>query len=292
MYTRNVIDNAEPKRKRPKTEITRELFLYSGNQCAFPGCMKPLLNNQGSYVAEIAHIEGVGASSARHNKNLSTEDLRAVSNLMLMCPNHHVEIDDKKRVGEFTVEALLEMKAKHESKFRDAVAQMSAEIGDLTDLVPTYPTSLHAFGIEPEDEYHSEELSAVRSFVDVLANLPPAARQVLTVMVGQSAPHRAYGRTELRAAAIAVEKSVSNVDSDEYGQLLLLLQDRGLVDWQDDDGIAMLWLNGTAKENDSELDVLLELRAVFGKNSPALRRALVDLDFSIIDEAPTRESDE
>lgn len=287
-------ENTEPKRKRPKAEITRELFLYSGNQCAFPGCMKPLLNKKGSYVAEIAHIEGVAASSARHNKKLSNDDLRAVSNLMLMCPNHHVEIDDKKRLGEFTVKVLLEMKEKHESKFRDAVAQMSAEIGDLTDLVPIYPTSLHAFGIAPEDEYHDEELSAVRSFVDVLAKLPPAARRVLTVAVGQSKPSRAYGKAALEAAAIAVEKSVSNVDLGEYHQLLLLLKDRGLVDWNEDDvdvdDIAMLWLNGTTKENESELDVLQGVRAVFKNNPTALRSALVDLDFSLLDQAPMKES--
>ncbi|MDJ1114942.1 hypothetical protein [Microbacterium dauci] len=282
-------DSTGPKRKRPKSEITRELFLYSGNQCAFPGCRKPLLNKKGSYVAQIAHIEGVGLSAARHNPKLSDDDLRAVTNLMLMCPNHHVEIDDTKRLAEFTVEALREMKANHEAKFREAVSQMSAEIGDLTDLEPVYPTSLHALGIAPEDEFHDEELSAVRGFIDELAKLPPAARQVLAVAVGQSRPSHAFGPSELEVHAIAVERSVANVDAGDYGQLLVLLRDRGFIDWDDDDTAnVMLWLKGTARGNESELDVLLELRSLFGNDSVSIRRALVDLDFSILDEAPVK----
>lgn len=284
-------DNTDPKRKRPKSEITRELFLHSGNQCAFTDCTKPLLNKKGSYVAQIAHIEGVGVTSARHNPKLSDDDLRAVSNLMLMCPNHHTEIDDKKRLDEFTVEALREMKATHEAKYREAIARMSEDIGDATDLEPIYPSSLHAFGIAPDDEFHDEELVAVRSFVASLAKLPPAARQVLTVAVGQSTPSRTYGKRELGVHAIAVERSVTNVDQGDYGQLLMLLQDRGFIDWQDDSGVAMLWLDGKARDSDSELDVLLELREVFGTDSAALRRALVDLDFSILDDAPAKQWD-
>jgi len=287
-----VTDNTDPKRKRPKSEITRELFLYSGNQCAFTDCTKPLLNKKGSYVAEIAHIEGVGVTSARHNPKLSDDDLRAVSNLMLMCPNHHTEIDDKKRLDEFTVDALREMKATHEAKYREAIARMSEDIGDATDLEPIYPTSLHAFGYDHDHEFHDEELAAVRSFVDLLAKLPPAARQVLTVVIGQSKPNQMSGKRELEAPAIAVEKSVTRVGEGDYRQILLLLRKRGLVDWDDEPSdIAMLWLNGTVKDSDSELDVLLELWEVFGTDSAALRRALVDLDFSILDDAPAKQWD-
>ena len=286
-------ENISPTRKRPKSAVTRELFLYSGNQCSFTGCTKPLLNKKGSYVAEIAHIEGVGVKSARHNPKLSDDDLRKVSNLMLMCPNHHTEIDDKQRLSEFTVEALREMKEKHEGKFRDAIMQMSADIGDLTDLEPIYPTSLHAFGFLPEDEFHDEEMAAVRDFIDTLAKLPPAARQILVVAVGQSNPSGIRGLSNrLEAPAIAVERSVTRVGEGDYGQLLRLLRQRGLLDWDDDfEGTVMLDLNGKSKINDSELDVLLELRSVFGDDKDALRRAIVELDFSIIDTAPARTLD-
>ncbi|WP_298038939.1 hypothetical protein [uncultured Microbacterium sp.] len=279
--------NTNPTRKRPKSEITRELFLYSGNQCAFPGCSKPLLNKKGSYVAQIAHIEGVGKSSARHNQKLSDEDLRAVANLMLMCPNHHIEVDDKKRLAEFTVEALRAMKEKHEAKFRDAISQMSEEIGDLTDAEPTYPTSLHAFGIKPDDDFHDEELAAVRSAIDRLAKLPPSARQILVVAIGQSKPGGGWGQV-LEASAIAVEKIVTNIDREEYRQLLGVLQERNFLDWDDNDGHSVLQIKGTAKDGSSELNLLLELEAAFRGNSVALRRTVVELDFSVLDQAPEK----
>lgn len=47
----------EPKRLAPTTDVTRDLYLRSGNRCAYPDCNQPLMRSDGVLVGEIAHIE-------------------------------------------------------------------------------------------------------------------------------------------------------------------------------------------------------------------------------------------
>ena len=63
-------------------------------------------------MGEIAHIEGVGKRSARHNPNLSEDRLNDFDNLILLCHEHHTKVDDKK--NGYTVSQLREMKCQHE----------------------------------------------------------------------------------------------------------------------------------------------------------------------------------
>ncbi len=44
-------------RLAPKAEILRALFARSGNQCAFPGCTQPLINDKNKFIAQVCHIE-------------------------------------------------------------------------------------------------------------------------------------------------------------------------------------------------------------------------------------------
>lgn len=46
-----------PKRLAPTRDTVRELYLKSGNRCAFPGCNKALFNAKGVFVGHICHIE-------------------------------------------------------------------------------------------------------------------------------------------------------------------------------------------------------------------------------------------
>jgi hypothetical protein len=54
------------QRLAPKGETLRELFLRSGNLCAYPGCSKFMLSENGKFVGQLRHIEaaeeGVSAS--------------------------------------------------------------------------------------------------------------------------------------------------------------------------------------------------------------------------------------
>ena len=45
----------EVKRLAPKQEILRELYIKSGNECAYPGCHNVLVDENGKFVGYILH---------------------------------------------------------------------------------------------------------------------------------------------------------------------------------------------------------------------------------------------
>lgn len=101
-------------RRKPIPERTiKALFAKSRNMCAFEGCRRMIVDETTNTVmGEIAHIEGVGKRSARHNPNLPEERLNDHDNLILLCHEHHVLVDDKH--NGYSVLQLREMKRKHE----------------------------------------------------------------------------------------------------------------------------------------------------------------------------------
>ena len=65
----------------------------------------------GSNVSNICHIEGYKPGSKRYNPNLGDNQKNALENLILLCPNHHKEVDNSE---EYTVEMLKNIKREHE----------------------------------------------------------------------------------------------------------------------------------------------------------------------------------
>ena len=97
-------------------EQIRTLFAKTGNQCAFPGCMQPLIDDDEDYLAEICHIEGANEGSQRYNSEMTDEERRNVNNLVVLCRIHHAKVD--KNPGKFTVSCLQKIKANHEKLSR------------------------------------------------------------------------------------------------------------------------------------------------------------------------------
>ena len=117
----------EVKRLAPKQEVLRELYIKSGNECAYPGCHNVLVDENGNFVGEVCHIEAAMPGGERFNPNMTNEDRRSFGNLMLMCHQHHVVTDD---VEKYTVEKLKEMKRNHEAKYSGIIGQMMNSITD------------------------------------------------------------------------------------------------------------------------------------------------------------------
>ena len=101
-------------RKAPKIDVLRALFARSGNQCAFPGCVQPLVNPKNQFIGQLCHIEGALPGGQRYNKHQTEEERREYNNLILLCYPHHIETND---VLTYTVETLKAIKFKHESSF-------------------------------------------------------------------------------------------------------------------------------------------------------------------------------
>ncbi|HEY1378217.1 MAG TPA: hypothetical protein VGF55_15565 [Gemmataceae bacterium] len=112
---------AKAKRKAPDKETLRELFLKSGNVCAFPGCTHLMMNKDGEFIGQVCHIEAAEEGGERFNENMTDEERATFPNLMLMCYEHHVVTND---VDKYPVPRLQAMKAEHEAKFTDPTRAM------------------------------------------------------------------------------------------------------------------------------------------------------------------------
>ena len=92
----------------------KRLFGLSGNQCAFPGCIKTLVNTINAKDSNICHIEAANKGGERYNFLMTDEQRADYSNLIVLCVQHHDETND---IEKYTVEVLQNMKQKHESDF-------------------------------------------------------------------------------------------------------------------------------------------------------------------------------
>lgn len=93
------------------------LWGRSGNMCAFPECKKVLvadesLSDDPSVIGEEAHIVGRKEDGPRGKSDLTTEQRDYYSNLILLCRNHHKQIDDQE--NEYPVQTLSDYKVNHE----------------------------------------------------------------------------------------------------------------------------------------------------------------------------------
>ena len=59
------------KRLAPRGETLRELFLKSGNLCAFPGCASLMMNAEGVFVGQVCHIEAAEVGGERFNPSMT-----------------------------------------------------------------------------------------------------------------------------------------------------------------------------------------------------------------------------
>lgn len=102
------------KRLAPKKETLIRLFAKSGNKCAFENCTHKLFAADGTFIAEVCHIEAVMPKGERFNPKMNDEERRQEENLIVLCHAHHKITDNE---DEYTVAKLKSIKQKHEAKF-------------------------------------------------------------------------------------------------------------------------------------------------------------------------------
>lgn len=107
--------------------------LLSYNQCAFPGCSVEIVGPPDpespirGLRGDICHIVSPSARGPRPNSGLTREQLNHHDNLILLCNNHHREID-RVNPDKYTPEVLKEMKRTHQAAVRDRVIKKSQSI--------------------------------------------------------------------------------------------------------------------------------------------------------------------
>jgi hypothetical protein len=153
-------------RLKPTPSTLRALFAKSGNQCAFPGCIHPLINHKNKFVANVCHIEAAMPKGARYNDMQSDEERRNYNNLMLLCYAHHVETNDET----YTVEKLKKLKYEHESKSglsdfkidEAALHQIIDEMNDFWEKIERLNDIEHVF------KEFAFDIEAKSSFFDLI----------------------------------------------------------------------------------------------------------------------------
>ena len=176
------------KSMKPTVEVLRELYLKSGNQCAFPGCYNVMVDDNGNFIGQICHIEAAEAGGERFNPNMTNEERRAFENLMLMCYAHHVETND---VVKYPVSELKRMKREHEDKFSSIIQKMSNSVIDY-GIVNQYSKTMMCkrlsdvmeFGCT--DEENLENSKVLNGLIDKLIDVPIETRYLLAIMVSRS----------------------------------------------------------------------------------------------------------
>jgi len=96
------------------------LLAKAGGQCEFKGCNKFLYEDDVTkeYLknGQYAHIIAVSPQGPRGDDDLSDKLAKDLSNVMLLCPEHHKLIDS--HIDNYTVDELRRMKKEHEVHVR------------------------------------------------------------------------------------------------------------------------------------------------------------------------------
>lgn len=273
------------KRLPPVDGTTRELYLYSGNQCAFTGCTEALLQQDGNWNCEVAHIYGVKPSSARGNHNLTNEELRESSNLVLLCPNHHNKIDNKNLESTYTVDVVREIKAQHEAKFRTALNGLARIIDSTTAHVVKRPENLCAldgFCTNMTEDEIRENVALAAPFVDALIKQPAALRDVISLVLVHGSTENTRGSTRVRASATRIQGVSSSITVDELHRRAQSLElDRLLSFEEDDDHWYFVLVDPTAAS--VRWDLFVAIHELAAGRADIIRRIIDDLDFSVMD---------
>jgi hypothetical protein len=173
------------KRLTPKPETLRELFLKSGNQCAFPGCSRLMMNEDGDFVGQICHIEAAETGGERFNPKMTNEARRSIKNLMLMCHEHHVVTNN---VAKYPAAALQKMKKEHEAKFTSVEKKMLKAIEDQTKAItPGASASLAKIAATlkwdlPNAE-REERVTLLAEMVEKFRRVPLRSRQLFAIIL-------------------------------------------------------------------------------------------------------------
>ena len=109
------------------------LWGLSAARCAFPGCREvcilegTALERPSARRGRIAHIVAHSDTGPRSSPSLSPQKRREYENLILLCANHHDDVDAHDAT--YTVEILRQWKREHEQWVKTSLAQEMPKVG-------------------------------------------------------------------------------------------------------------------------------------------------------------------
>jgi hypothetical protein len=271
-----------PRRLTPTAEVARDLYLRSGNRCAFPGCVQALMTADGILVGEIAHIEAALPSGPRFRAEMTNEQRRAFDNLLLLCGTHHTIVDVDVRT--WTVETLQNLKRSHETVYTGAIDRLRSTVSDVTEGTTWQPaTNLkrldHTIGLAPAELAVS--LGILDKLAERLAALPVGARSLLAVIVSRGKVASMNRHHEV-AISLALLQQIVDCSRSELGEYIAVLEDAGFttLDAEFAEVPEILVRNSTQEIG---WPVMAELHDLAAGNAALVRQVIVDLNFTAFD---------
>lgn len=149
MANKKTIDKA----RQYKPSTIRRLDTLSGNECANPNCINKLIAEDGvSIISKICHIAAASKGGPRYDENMTDDERRAYENLILLCDEHHVIVDNKENESKYPVALLKKWKSDHEKKTLESISGK--------DLLSKQPSALN------------KVINAIASNIDEMLDLP------------------------------------------------------------------------------------------------------------------------
>lgn len=278
------------KRLTPRSETVRQLYLHSGNLCAFPKCGHLMMDEKGKFIGEICHIEAAEEGGQRFNKKMSNEDRRQGSNLMLMCRDHHKETDDEEL---YKVERLRQMKADHEKRFSNPVRTILETLKDWTDAdVPTPTVTLSAMNSALKWNHSVAELKQsapeVNEYASKLRRMPIALRRFvgkvaerIVKMKSTEVVSNDMGGVRILADDIA---GAFDIDTTEVHHLARRLEQYSVGDLAEFDTDHGIEYAVRIRKLDSSWDLWSDLVNFCTNRNIAIEAFTDDLDFARLDD--------
>lgn len=115
--------------REPKPSTIKRLFAFSRNQCAFPGCDLPVVEDSGVVTGIVCHIKARNRGGPRFDAKQTAEERHAFENLILLCGRHSKIIDSQPKT--YPVELLKEIKGIHEQENIIEISQKDAKAAEL-----------------------------------------------------------------------------------------------------------------------------------------------------------------
>jgi hypothetical protein len=211
-----------PRRLTPTVETFRELYLKSGNECAFPGCDRRIMNSEGVFISQLCHIESALPGGERFNGRQTNEERRSFANLMLMCHEHHKITNN---VNEYPVERLRQIKAEHEAKFTNVVETiMQSFIDHAADRVLNLPSTFEAMNRVNGLRLSPEEIAGIipeyNEIFERIRSIPESTRGLLSVAISRGKE----GHDSVTAMIYDIAEATKTSERDVYKQVQILEQ--------------------------------------------------------------------
>ena len=130
------LESSKDKSRKYKPSTVRRLDTLSGNECAHPNCSKKLIAEDGiSIISKICHIAAASKEGPRFDSEMTDDERRGFDNLILLCDEHHVIIDNKANEEVYPTSLLKIWKSEHEKKMLELISNKN--------LLSKHPLSLN-----------------------------------------------------------------------------------------------------------------------------------------------------